>query len=77
MTPIADVYIVISRCGFVKMSLENTWPGVANYTLAASYNHSNFFEKFEFFEVRGCILGAGLNPYLSRFRLTFQVNVLI
>lgn len=59
------------------MSLGNTWPGVANYTLAASYNHSNFFEKFEFFEVRECILGAELNPNLLRFTLIFQVNVLI
>lgn len=71
------MYIVVSRCRFVKMSFGNTWPGVANYTLAASYNHNNFFVKFEFFEVRECILGAELNPYLLRFTFIFHLNMLI
>lgn len=33
------------------MSLRDTGPSMGNYTLATSYNHTNFFEKFGFFEV--------------------------
>lgn len=37
------------------MSLGNIGPNVANYMLATSYNHTNFFDKFEFFEVSASI----------------------
>lgn len=33
------------------MSLKSTGPSIANYALATSYNHTNFFDKFGFFEV--------------------------
>lgn len=48
---LAGVRSVDSNVRFVTMSLESTGPSMTNYRLATSYNHTNFFEKFGFFEV--------------------------
>lgn len=35
------------------MSLQSTGLSMPDYTLATTYNHTNFFDKFGFFEVSG------------------------
>lgn len=46
---------------FVTMALGAMASDMSNYTFAAAYNHTNFFEKFGFFEVSeflGCDPGC-------------------